>query len=93
MYRTTMEAINSFDKQKENAKAYEQILRDLDPAYAKTKAQDEKIESLQSEISSMSANMKALLEIMSKQQGASVLTPTASAASASSKTTSKTESK
>lgn len=93
MYRTTMEAINSFDKQKENAKAYEQILRDLDPAYAKTKAQDEKIESLQSEISSMSANMKALLEIMSKPRGASAPVPAASAASASSKTTSKTESK
>lgn len=93
MYRTTMEAINSHDKHLENAKAYEQILRDLDPAYAKTKAQDEKIESLRTEFSSLSADMKAVLAILNKQQGASAPIAPVSAASASSKTTTKTESK
>ena len=95
MYRTTMDAVNSFDKQKENAKAYEQILRDLDPAYAKTKAQDEKIEGLQSEIASMSANMRTLLEMMSKQQAMQnpAPAPATPTTSASSKTTTKNEQK
>ncbi len=81
MYRTTMDAINSFDKQKENAKAYEQILRDLDPAYAKSKVQDEKIESLNSKIEEL---MQLLLSQAAQNHAPAPATP---ATSASSKTT------
>lgn len=95
LHSSTMEMINSHEKLKEDARAYEQIMRDLDPAYAKTKAQDEKIEGLQSEIASLASNVKSLVEIINKQQTVQspAPTPVTPATSASSKTTSKSETK
>lgn len=53
-----MDVINSYEKQKSNLAAYEQILNDLDPSYAKAKAQDEEIKRLNGELSEIRSLLK-----------------------------------
>lgn len=49
--RESSDIISSYDRHKANIAAYDQILKDLDPTYAKSQAQDEEIKRLNSELS------------------------------------------
>ena len=44
----SIDAVNSYERHKSNMTAYEEILKELDPSYAKAKAQDEEIKNLRS---------------------------------------------
>ena len=60
MTRESSDIINSFDRHKANLSAYDQILKDLDPSYAKTREQDEEIKRLNSELTEIKNLMKAV---------------------------------
>lgn len=55
-----VDAINSFEKHKVNLSAYEQILNDIDPSYAKAKAQDEEIKNLKDTISNLTDRINSI---------------------------------
>lgn len=58
--KESLDVINSVDRHRGNLKAYEQILKELDPGYAKAKEQDEEIKRLSSELASMKEILKTL---------------------------------
>ena len=58
--KESSDIINSFDRHKANLSAYDQILKDLDPSYAKTREQDEEIKRLNSELTEIKNLMKAV---------------------------------
>lgn len=55
-----IDVINSYDKQKANLAAYEQILKDLDPSYAKAKAQDEEIQKVNDRLAIIEDALKGI---------------------------------
>ena len=61
--KESSDIINSFDRHKANLSAYDQILKDLDPSYAKTREQDEEIKRLNSELTEIKNLMKAVLSL------------------------------
>lgn len=52
--------VNSYDKHKANLVAYEQILKDIDPMYARSVEQDAEIQRLQEIIAEQNARIKQL---------------------------------
>ena len=58
--KESSDIINSYDRHKANLAAYDQILKDLDPSYAKTREQDEEIKRLNNELAEIKSLMKAV---------------------------------
>lgn len=58
--KESSDIIHSFDRHKANLAAYEEILKNLDPSYAKTKAQDEEIMRLNQELTEIKNLMKSV---------------------------------
>ncbi len=52
--------VNSYEKHKANLLAYEQILKDIDPSYARSVEQDEEIQKLRKIIAEQNARIKQL---------------------------------
>ena len=58
--KESSDIINSFERHKANLAAYDQILKDLDPSYAKAKAQDEEIKRLNNELSEIKSIIRSV---------------------------------
>lgn len=89
------QAINSIDRHKANAEAFEQIIRDFDPSFARTQAQEEKITELQAQLSQMQQQMQQQMQRMTEMM-MQMTRPAAApqtAAPASSKTNTKNDNK
>lgn len=50
-------AVNSYEKHKANLVAYEEIIRQLDPAYAQAREQDGKIKGIESELAAIKGKL------------------------------------
>lgn len=59
-HQDCINAINSFERNKTNLAAYEQILKDIDPGYAKTKEQEEEIKRLNGLVESLTARLEKI---------------------------------
>ena len=58
--KESTDIINSFDRHKANLAAYDQILKELDPSYAKTREQDEEIKRLNKELADLKGLIKSV---------------------------------
>lgn len=65
MLRSSTDIINSVDKHREIISECESILKDLNPSYAQTKAQDEKIEHLEKKLSMIESKIPSIDDIKS----------------------------
>lgn len=63
MLQNSREIIDSVERHREITASCEEILKNLSPAYAKTKAQDEKIDSLTKELSELKTRIPTLEDI------------------------------
>lgn len=59
--------VNNIDYYKNNITEYEEILKEINPQFAKDKERDSKIVSLETKVSSMETKLDKILEAISKQ--------------------------
>lgn len=66
MLRTSKTALESIDYHRNVIEACEEMLKQIDPDYAKQQERDDTIESLKSEVGSLKDDVKKMLDLLTK---------------------------